>query len=99
MFRNSVIHEIFSEFLQPLRDVGTQRVSPFYRGFIFILVLGFWLAWVTTGLAVLSSLQHVNLTQGTGWESIPLRSSLSRVSLSLNTVVVGEVDELEEDVG
>ena len=34
----------------------------------------------------------------TGWESIPLRSSLSRVSLSLNTVVVGEVDELEEDV-
>ena len=36
---------------------------------------------------------------GTGWESIPLRSSLSRVSLSLTTVVVGEVDELEEDVG
>ena len=35
----------------------------------------------------------------TGWESISLRSSLSRVSLSLNTVVVGEVDELEEDVG
>ena len=39
------------------------------------------------------------LDTGTGWESIPLRSSLSRVSLSLNTVVVGEVDELEEDVG
>ena len=37
------------------------------------------------------------LDTGTGWESIPLRSSLSRVSLSLNTVVVGEVDELEED--
>ena len=35
----------------------------------------------------------------TGWESIPHRSSLSRVPLSLNTVVVGEVDELEEDVG
>ena len=28
-----------------------------------------------------------------------LRSSLFRVSLSLDTVVVGEVDELEEDVG
>ena len=30
---------------------------------------------------------------------MPLRSSLARVSLSLNTVVVGEVDELEADVG
>ena len=39
------------------------------------------------------------LETSTGWESIPLRSSLSRVSLSLDTVVVGEVDELEEDVG
>ena len=36
------------------------------------------------------------LDTGTGWESIPLRSSLSRVSLSLNTVVVGEGDVLEE---
>ena len=39
------------------------------------------------------------LDTGTGWESIPLRSSLSLVSLSLHTIVVGEVDELEEDVG
>ena len=39
------------------------------------------------------------LDTGTRWESIPLRSSLDRVSLSLNTVVVGEVDELGEDVG
>ena len=30
---------------------------------------------------------------------MPLRSSRARVSLSLDTVVVGEVDELEEDVG
>ena len=30
---------------------------------------------------------------------LSVRSSLSRVSLSLNTVVVGEVDEIEEDVG
>ena len=36
---------------------------------------------------------------GTGWESIPLRSSRALVSLSLDTVVVGEVGELEEDVG
>ena len=38
------------------------------------------------------------LDTNTGWESVPLKSSLSRVSLSLNTLVVGEVDELEEDV-
>ena len=29
----------------------------------------------------------------------PTQISLSRVSLSLDAVVVGEVDELEEDVG
>ena len=52
----------------------------------------------TTGLPR-SIRSTCELDTGTGWESIPLRSSLSRVSLSLNTVVVGEVDELEEDVG
>ena len=36
------------------------------------------------------------LDTSAGWESIPLRSSLARVSLSLDTVEVGEVDELEE---
>ena len=30
-------------------------------------------------------------------ESIPHKSSLAPVSLSLDTVIVGEVDELEED--
>ena len=39
------------------------------------------------------------LDTGTGWESIPLRCSRARVSLSLDTVVVGEEDEIEEDVG
>ena len=34
-----------------------------------------------------------------GWESIPLRSSCARVSLSLDTVAFAEVDELEDDVG
>ena len=33
------------------------------------------------------------LDTSTGWESVPLRSSLSRVSLPLNTVVVGEAEE------
>ena len=36
VFRNSVIHSISSEFLQPLRDLRIQRVAPFYRGFVFI---------------------------------------------------------------
>ena len=40
-----------------------------------------------------------SLDTDTVQESIPHMSSLSRVSLSLNTVVAGEVDELEEDVG
>ena len=34
-----------------------------------------------------------------GRESIPLRSSHALVLLSLDTVVAGEVDELEEDLG
>ena len=74
----------------------TTGLSVLYRGFRFYLVLDFWLAWATTGLPVLF-VHHVNDT-GTGWESIPLGSSLSGVSHLLD-VVVGEVDELEEDVG
>ena len=37
--------------------------------------------------------------RGAGWESVPLRSSRARVSQSIDTAVVGEVDDLEEDVG
>ena len=37
------------------------------------------------------------LDTGTGWESIPLKSSRAQVSRSLDTVMVGEVDEFEED--
>ena len=67
--------------------------------------------WFLVGLGALPGLAANNgsprsiisstfeLDTGTGWESIPLRSSLSRVSLSLDAVVGGEVDELEEDVG
>ena len=36
VYWNFIIHQNFSEFLQPLRDVSTRRVAPFYRGFIFI---------------------------------------------------------------
>ena len=63
------------------------------------LLFGFgFLVGLVNGSPVLS-VQHVNLTQVLDGKSIPLRSSRARVSLSLDTVVVGEVDELEEDVG
>ena len=60
------IHKIFCEFLQSLRDVGTQRFffvleAIRYRGLRFYLVLDFWLAW-SMRVTVLS-FQHVYLTQ------------------------------------
>ena len=46
MFRNFIIHQIFSEFLQPLQDLRIQRVAPFYRGFLLIRFLGgYWLGY------------------------------------------------------
>ena len=71
------------------------------RSIVVFVFIWFWIfGWL--GQQRVSPFYHrstCELDTGTGWESIPLRSSLSRVSLSLNTVVVGEVDELEEDVG
>ena len=62
----------------------------------FIHVTGFfWLAWSKTGCSVLSSI--LELDTSTGEVSLSVRSSFSRVSLSLYDVV-GEEDELEEDV-
>ena len=53
------------------------------------------MAWSTTGCPVLSStLKH---DTSIGEVSLSIRSSLSRVSLSLD-VAVGDEDELEEDV-
>ena len=101
-----------SEFLQPLRDfrtcatwVGKQRVSPFYHGLFFICFWEFLVGLVnllvigshqTTGFTVLSS--TLKLDTGTGEVSPSYRSSLPRVSLSRDVAVVGEEDELEEDV-
>ena len=50
----------------------------------------------TTGFTVLSS--TLELDTGTGEVSLSVRSPLSRVSLSLDIAVVGEEDQLEEDV-
>ena len=77
------------------RNTTGLSVPP--RGLRFYLVLYFWLAW-STGLSVLS-FQHVHLTQLLDRNLLPHMSSLALISLSLDTVMVGEVDELEEDVG
>ena len=53
------------------------------------------MAWPTTGCPVLSS--TLKLDTSTGEVSLSFRSSLSRVSLSLD-VAVGDEDELEEDL-
>ena len=66
--------------------------SSFLFGFGFLVGLG-------SNGSRRSIRSTYELDTGTGWESIPLRSSLSRASQSLHTVVVGEVDKLEEDVG
>ena len=73
----------------------------------FLFVFGFfWVAWEGLPSSAANNGSHrsnisstFGLDTGTGWESIPLSSSRARVALSLNTVVVGEVDEHEEDVG
>ena len=51
---NFIIHQNFSEFLQPLRDLRTQRFTLFLRGFLFI-GFGILLAWVSSGRPDLSS--------------------------------------------
>ena len=95
MFRIFIIHQ-FS--LNSCSNSGiSEPVWPesVYNGSHRSIVVSFFFGFGFC-LTVLS-LQHVNLTQAL--DGNLLWSSLSRVSLSLNTVVVGEVDELEEDVG
>ena len=95
---SSDVSEVNGSLRACLSTLSLDTIAVPKSGFRFYLVLDFWLAWATTGLRVLF-VPTCELDTGTGWESIPLRSSLSRVSLSLNTVVVEEVDKLEEDVG
>ena len=47
------LQQIFPEFLQPLRDLRTQRVAPIYRGFLIFLEF-YWLG-VSSGRRDLSS--------------------------------------------
>ena len=90
-FRNSVIHEIFPEFShhsgmsEHNGSSRSQSWSSFLFGCGFLVGLGH-------NGSPRSFRSTCELDTGTGWESIPLRSFCARVSLSLNTVVVGEVD-------
>ena len=88
-----VIHKMFPEFLQPLPDfrtcatrVGKQRVSPFYRGFLFICF------WILVGLGAhtrIGSKQRVSpfyhlfnmCTWHRHWRGITFSSILSFSSL------------------
>ena len=82
------------------------RVSPYLLVILlFIWFLDFgWLGGAyrnqqqTTGFTVLSSLQHLNLTQALEENRFHF-DPLFLESLSFDAVVVGEEDELEEDLG
>ena len=67
------------------------------RGFLFFFWEGFSVGLVNGSLHSFRS--NVNLTQVLDGNLSHSGPSCALVSLSLDTVVVGEVDELEEDVG
>ena len=94
VFWNFIIHQIFSEFLQPLRNLRIiTRVSPFYRG-LFFFGFGILLAWVSSGFPDLSS---TNSDTGTGEMSLLGASSLSRTEISSTVGEEGEDEEDEEE--
>ena len=86
-----------------LNSCSRSRISEqngSHRSFVVIVFIWFWIFLVGLGNGSSRSFRSTwSLDTVTGQESIPLRSSFARVSLSLDTVVVCEVDELEEDVG
>ena len=85
---NSCSHSGISE------QNGSHRSNSWSSFFIWFWIFG-WL-----GQRVSPFFPFNMCTWHRCWMGIyPLRSSLALVSLSLDTVVVGEVDELEEDVG
>ena len=95
VFRNFIVHQFFSEFLQPLRDfracttwVGKQRVAPFPQQRASPFRVSFdWVLDVDRWTTVVDTV--------TGDLSLSVRSCRSRVLVSLT---VGDEDELEEDV-
>ena len=75
LYWNSIIHQIFPECLQPLRDLRIQRVAQCYRGLLFIFVM--LLAWVLSGRPDLSSTEVDTCTGEINVNSIFSFSSLN----------------------
>ena len=77
MFWNFVIHQIFSEFLQPLRDLRIQRVAKFYRGLLFVCF------WSFLGLGVIRSpWSIINRIWHLHWRDITLNPISSLLTLN-----------------
>ena len=89
-----IIHPILREFLQPFQDLRiTTRVSPFYRGFLFIWFWGF----VGLDFLKFSLIYHQPIqTQALERWSLLGVSSLSRTELSPTVGEEGEDEEEEE---
>ena len=85
---NSCNHSGMSEQNGSLRSYSW---SSFFFGFGFLVGL--------VNRSPRSFLSTCLLDTVTGQESIPHKSHRALIPLSLDTVMVGEVDELEEDVG
>ena len=78
------------------------RVCSNHGPFLSLDIFG-WLGdlardWIHHRQNVLQSLSTLKLDTGTGEVSLSVRSSLSRISLSLDVAVDGGEDELEQDV-
>ena len=97
-FRNSVIHENFSEFLKPFRYVGIQRISPFL--IVVFIFIWFWVGLVNgSPRSVLSTGSLDTVTRRIYPTEFFLCFSPTVLSLdTVEDVMVGEVDQLEEDV-
>ena len=94
MHWNFIIHQIFSEFLQPLRDFRiTTRVS--LCSLLSLLFIWFWF-FIGLDQYQVALICSSTVVRHSYWRdvTVQLRSSRSRVLVSLT---VGDEDELEED--
>ena len=96
-FRNSVIHEIFSEFLQPFGYVGMTRVSPLYLVVLVFIWFGFLVGLVNKS----PPFCPFNMwSWHKCWMGIYPSQIFPCSGLTVAWHTCGcEVDELEEDVG
>ena len=76
---------------------NTTGRSILSRGFRFLFGFGFLIGLVNGSPRSFRSTCELDTDAGS--ESVPHMFAFAPLSLSLDTVIVGEVDELEEDVG